>query len=47
MLEPMNAADRKAVHDAAAEIEGIRSYSEGEDPNRAVVIAAVEADVAS
>jgi spoIIIJ-associated protein len=47
MLEPMNAADRKAVHDAAAEIEGVRSYSEGEDPNRAVVIAAVEADVAS
>lgn len=39
MLEPMNAADRKAVHDAAAEIDGVRTYSEGEDPNRAVVIA--------
>ncbi len=39
MLEPMNAADRKVVHDAAAEIDGVRSFSEGEDPRRAVVIA--------
>jgi spoIIIJ-associated protein len=39
MLEPMNAADRKVVHDAIAEIEGVRSYSEGEDPRRAVVVA--------
>ncbi|GMR02831.1 MAG: hypothetical protein BMS9Abin20_1182 [Acidimicrobiia bacterium] len=39
MLEPMNAADRKVVHDAIAEIGGVRSYSEGEDPRRAVVIA--------
>jgi spoIIIJ-associated protein len=39
MLEPMNAADRKVVHDAVAEIEDVRSYSEGEDPRRAVVIA--------
>lgn len=38
MLEPMNAADRKVVHDAVAEIEGVRSYSEGEDPGRSVVI---------
>ncbi len=39
MLEPMNAADRKVVHDAVAEIDGVRSYSEGEDPRRAVVLA--------
>jgi len=39
MLEPMNSADRKVVHDAIAEIGGVRSYSEGEDPERAVVIA--------
>lgn len=39
MLEPMNAADRKVVHDTVADIEGIRSFSEGEDPRRAVVIA--------
>jgi spoIIIJ-associated protein len=39
MLEPMNPADRKAVHDAVAEIDGVRSFSEGEDPERSVVIA--------
>jgi spoIIIJ-associated protein len=39
MLEPMNAADRKVLHDAIAEIDGVRSYSEGEEPRRAVVIA--------
>ncbi|MCL1587019.1 MAG: Jag N-terminal domain-containing protein [Actinomycetia bacterium] len=39
MLEPMNAADRKVVHDAIAEIDDVRSYSEGEDPRRAVVVA--------
>lgn len=42
MLEPMNAADRKVVHDAVADIEGVRSYSEGEDPGRSVVIARVD-----
>jgi spoIIIJ-associated protein len=39
MLEPMNAADRKVLHDAIAEIDGVRSYSEGEEPRRSVVIA--------
>ncbi len=39
MLEPMNAADRKVVHDAISEIDGVRSFSEGEDPNRSVVVA--------
>lgn len=39
MLESMNAADRKVVHDAIAEIDNVRSYSEGEDPRRAVVVA--------
>lgn len=38
MLEPMNPADRKVVHDAIGEIEGVESYSEGEEPTRAVVI---------
>lgn len=42
MLEPMNAADRKVVHDAAAEIDGIRTHSEGDDPRRAVVISPAE-----
>lgn len=39
MLEPMNPADRKVLHDAVAEIDGVRSFSEGEDPNRSVVVA--------
>jgi spoIIIJ-associated protein len=39
MLEPMNAADRKVVHDAVAEIDKVRSFSEGDEPRRAVVIA--------
>jgi spoIIIJ-associated protein len=43
MLEPMNPADRKVVHDAVAEHDGVRSFSEGEDPHRSVVIAIEEA----
>jgi spoIIIJ-associated protein len=39
MLEPMNPADRKVVHDAAAELGGVRTFSEGEEPRRSVVIA--------
>ena len=38
MLEPMNAADRKVVHDAVAAVDGVRSYSEGAEPRRSVVI---------
>jgi len=38
MLEPMNAADRKVIHDAVAEVEGVRTYSEGEEPRRSVVL---------
>lgn len=37
-LEPMNAADRKVVHDAVNEIAGVATTSEGEDPRRRVVI---------
>jgi spoIIIJ-associated protein len=37
-LEPMNAADRKVVHDTVNEIEGVNTLSEGEDPRRRVVI---------
>ena len=40
MLEPMSAGDRKTIHDAVAAREGVRSYSEGEAPQRFVVIAA-------
>jgi spoIIIJ-associated protein len=37
-LEPMNAYERKLVHDAVTEIEGASSYSEGEEPNRKVIV---------
>ena len=37
-LEPMSSADRKLVHDTVAEIEGVSTISEGEDPRRRVVI---------
>ena len=37
-LEPMNPFERKIVHDAVAEIDGVESSSRGEEPNRAVVI---------
>jgi spoIIIJ-associated protein len=37
-LEPMSASDRKVVHDTAAEIEGVATESEGEDPRRRVVL---------
>ena len=37
-LEPMSSADRKAVHDAITEVDGVVSRSEGDDPNRRVVI---------
>jgi spoIIIJ-associated protein len=38
MLEPMSPADRKVIHDVAAEHGGISSYSEGEPPKRFVVL---------
>jgi spoIIIJ-associated protein len=37
-LEPMNAADRKVVHDTVNEIDGVSTVSEGEDQRRRVVI---------
>ena len=40
MVEPMNAAERKIIHDTVGEIEGVRTYSEGEEPRRSVVIVA-------
>ncbi len=37
-LEPMSAPDRKVVHDAVAEIEGVMTISDGEDQQRRVLI---------
>jgi spoIIIJ-associated protein len=38
VLEPMAAPDRKVVHDVVAEIAGVTTISEGEEPRRRVVI---------
>ena len=43
MLEPMSPADRKVIHDVAAQNPGVGSYSEGEAPRRYVVLT-IEAD---
>ena len=37
-LEPMSPPDRKVVHDTVAEIDGVATSSEGEEPRRRVVI---------
>ena len=37
-LDPMNAYERKLVHDVVAEFDGLESMSEGADPDRFVVI---------
>jgi len=37
-LEPMGASDRKVVHDVVAEMDGVSTISEGEEPRRRVVI---------
>ena len=44
VLEAMGAADRKIVHDAAQHVDGVVTLSEGEEPNRRVVIAPATAD---
>jgi spoIIIJ-associated protein len=37
-LSPMNPFERKVVHDALADIDGVFSESEGEEPHRRVVV---------
>ena len=39
-LEAMSAFERKIVHETVARIDGVRSFSEGEEPRRCVVIEA-------
>jgi len=43
-LEAMNPADRKVVHDTVNAIDGVTTTSEGEEPNRRVVIMPENAD---
>jgi spoIIIJ-associated protein len=37
-LQPMTPFERKIVHDAVAAVDGVRSESEGEEPQRRVVV---------
>jgi spoIIIJ-associated protein len=37
-LTPMNPFERKVVHDVIATIDGVRSESEGEEPQRQVIV---------
>jgi spoIIIJ-associated protein len=37
-LEAMNSYERKIVHDAVADVEGATSFSEGEEPERKVIV---------
>ena len=37
-LEPMTSFERKVVHDALADFRGVATSSEGEEPERRVVI---------
>lgn len=38
-LEPMTATERKLVHDRLAERSGIETFSEGDEPERCVIVA--------
>ena len=38
VLDPMSPVERKVVHDAVAAVDGVHSESEGEEPERRVVV---------
>jgi spoIIIJ-associated protein len=42
VLDPLPAFERRIIHKALAEMQGVTTYSEGEEPNRRVVIAPTE-----
>jgi spoIIIJ-associated protein len=37
-LEPMNSYERKLVHDAVSQVDGVETESRGVDPERYVVL---------
>jgi spoIIIJ-associated protein len=43
-LEPMTPAERKMVHDHLVERSGIETFSEGEEPERCVIVAPLVGD---
>lgn len=47
ILEPMNSADRKIVHDTLADMPEVVTHSEGDDPFRRVVVSLAPATVAT
>jgi spoIIIJ-associated protein len=42
VLDALPAFERRIVHKALSDYEGVSTYSEGEEPNRRVVIAPAE-----
>lgn len=42
-LEPMSSADRKVIHDVLTDVSAVVTHSEGDDPNRRVIIAPANA----
>ena len=42
VMDPMSNSERKIVHKTITNIDGVDSYSEGNDPNRYVVVTAVQ-----
>ena len=43
-LEPMSASERKVVHDHLVERSGVETFSEGEEPERCVIVAPLVGD---
>lgn len=43
-LEPMTATERKMVHDHLAERSGVETFSEGDEPERCVIVAPLVAE---
>jgi spoIIIJ-associated protein len=43
-LEPMNPSERKIVHDRLKDRSGIETFSEGEEPERCVIVAPLVGD---
>lgn len=41
-MEPMNAAERRIIHSTLQNFPGVTTFSEGEDPERCVIIAPVK-----
>jgi spoIIIJ-associated protein len=43
-LEPMSSTERKIVHDALKDRSGLETFSEGEEPERCVIVAPLVGD---